>query len=263
MVAGGRSLRRRPGWLKYLRRVADLSEMPICGKCRRSHASSAAVRACYFGSKEQPKFRADEEHGRRVLRGDGANEITARFLRASPTPSEEALWRWLRGGFRGYRFDQQVPLFGYVVDFYCPSLSLAVEVDGSSHRWRAELDNRRDDWIKANHVAVVRLSATLVLQDIQAALRAIAAAMRQRAVIRPQSRRPTEPVVRIACRHGRDSLLCERCKRVEQYQIERQQVPVVVEKRWERRPSSGRSRSGSGMVNRPPAAPGTISRQNY
>lgn len=159
--------------------------MPICGRCKRNHASVAAVRACYFGAAAGPSaLIAAEAHGRRGLAADGATEITAEFLRNVATPSEKELWRWLRRGFRGYRFDFQVPLLGYVVDFYCPTLQLVVEVDGASHRTRAELDSLRDDVLRANHLAVLRLPASLVLDDIQSALRQLNLAMRARAAQR-------------------------------------------------------------------------------
>ena len=33
----------------------------------------------------------------------------------------------------GYRFHRQKPLLYYIVDFYCPRLKLAIEVEGSIH----------------------------------------------------------------------------------------------------------------------------------
>ena len=59
---------------------------------------------------------------------------TARRLRREATPAEQTLWGLLRGRqCDGYRFLRQRPLGQYVVDFYCPALHLAVEVDGGVH----------------------------------------------------------------------------------------------------------------------------------
>jgi very-short-patch-repair endonuclease len=33
----------------------------------------------------------------------------------------------------GYKFNRQKPLGNYIVDFYCKSLALVIEVDGESH----------------------------------------------------------------------------------------------------------------------------------
>src|SRR5271163_1945670 len=56
----------------------------------------------------------------------------ARMFRQAPTSAEALLWEGLRRRFvAGLRFRRQHIIAGYVVDFYCPSLRLAIEVDGS------------------------------------------------------------------------------------------------------------------------------------
>lgn len=54
-------------------------------------------------------------------------------LRNEPPVAERLLWQHLRGEALGAKFRRQVSIGRYVVDFYCPSLHLAVEVDGESH----------------------------------------------------------------------------------------------------------------------------------
>jgi very-short-patch-repair endonuclease len=58
----------------------------------------------------------------------------------------------------GWRFRRQHVIAGYVVDFYCPALWLAVEVDGSVHVGREEEDARRDDALSALGVRIHRVS---------------------------------------------------------------------------------------------------------
>src|SRR5437868_4615459 len=56
----------------------------------------------------------------------------ARYLRKSATDCERILWRHLRNRkFAAYKFRRQHPLDPYVLDFYCPALKLAIELDGS------------------------------------------------------------------------------------------------------------------------------------
>ena len=43
------------------------------------------------------------------------------------------MWKHLRGEALGVKFRRQFSIGRYVVDFYCPSLHLAIEVDGESH----------------------------------------------------------------------------------------------------------------------------------
>ncbi|HVF13718.1 MAG TPA: DUF559 domain-containing protein [Acidimicrobiales bacterium] len=193
--------------------------------------------------------------------------MTASFLRSALTRSEEALWRHLRPGFAGQRFESQVPLFGYVVDFYCRRLRLVIEVDGSSHDGRARLDQLREDVLRANHIRVARISSRLVVDDIERALELLRAEIRTRSLqVRRSPRQPIPAMPREWCRHGNDALLCDRCKLFDQVVRERNQTPGGD--RWSvpRRPapaSPGRYSSSPWLVNRPPEAPGTISRGGY
>ena len=53
-------------------------------------------------------------------------------LRKNMTPWEKKLWyEFLRE--QSPRFLRQKPLGSYIVDFYCPTLRLAIEVDGGQH----------------------------------------------------------------------------------------------------------------------------------
>ncbi|MGB3613384.1 MAG: endonuclease domain-containing protein [Elainellaceae cyanobacterium] len=58
----------------------------------------------------------------------------ARQLRKRMTPGERHLWKHLKGKqMLGYDFDRQRPINHFIVDFYCKALTLAIEIDGSSH----------------------------------------------------------------------------------------------------------------------------------
>ena len=58
----------------------------------------------------------------------------ARAMRKAMTAPEVMLWSRLRGR-DGERptFRRQHPFRSFILDFYCPSVRLAVEVDGASH----------------------------------------------------------------------------------------------------------------------------------
>jgi very-short-patch-repair endonuclease len=55
-------------------------------------------------------------------------------MRHSPTDGETALWRLLQRRQLAVSFKRQVPLLGYIVDFYASEAKLVVEVDGGYHR---------------------------------------------------------------------------------------------------------------------------------
>jgi len=58
----------------------------------------------------------------------------ARKLRRTPTWAERALWRELRNRqFAAFKFRRQYPTGPYVLDFFCPSAKLAIELDGDPH----------------------------------------------------------------------------------------------------------------------------------
>ncbi|WP_397403048.1 endonuclease domain-containing protein, partial [Phenylobacterium sp.] len=92
----------------------------------------------------------------------------ARAMRKSMSPPEVLLWTRLRGRSPDKpTFRRQHPIGSIIVDFYCPSARLAVEVDGSSHWGDQALgrDEARDQWLWRQGVAVLRVPASEVFQD--------------------------------------------------------------------------------------------------
>ena len=57
----------------------------------------------------------------------------AKKLRQNSTKAETLLWNELRRHALGYKFRRQHPAWLYVVDFYCHSLRLVIEIDGGIH----------------------------------------------------------------------------------------------------------------------------------
>ncbi len=59
---------------------------------------------------------------------------TARTLRKNMTEPERLLWsRIRRKQLRGFQFYRQKTVGNYIVDFYCPSARIIIEVDGGQH----------------------------------------------------------------------------------------------------------------------------------
>ncbi|MFH1195582.1 MAG: DUF559 domain-containing protein [bacterium] len=74
----------------------------------------------------------------------------ARELRKDSTLTEIMLWNELkRKQVRGYDFHRQKPIDKYIVDFYCPKLQLAIEVDGESHYGNENKDEARQKRIES------------------------------------------------------------------------------------------------------------------
>jgi very-short-patch-repair endonuclease len=104
----------------------------------------------------------------------------AKRLRHRMSLPEVLLWRMLKGRqLDGLHFRRQHPLGPYVLDFYCDAAKLCVEVDGYVHGTGAYLhrDPRRDAWLASQGVRTLRISAELVLQSADDAVRTIRQAL--------------------------------------------------------------------------------------
>ncbi len=101
-------------------------------------------------------------------------------LRGSRTPAEETLWEALRGKkLAGLKFRFQHPLGQFVLDFYCASCKLAVELDGGIHEHRAEEDAARTAHLEAYGYRVIRFRNEQVLTNLPAVLEAILTAAQE------------------------------------------------------------------------------------
>ena len=86
----------------------------------------------------------------------------ARRLRRTMTRPEEILWSLLRGKqLDDLRFRRQHPVGPYILDFYCTSAKLCIEIDGPSHDSMpaAGHDARRTAWLNEQGISVLRFSA--------------------------------------------------------------------------------------------------------
>ena len=102
-------------------------------------------------------------------------------MRAAPTPAEARLWASIRGRqLEGWKFRRQHVIAGFIVDFYCPEIALAVEVDGLVHRDRRAVDRARDRALTSLGVLVVRLTNEMVANDLDGSLRFITVVARSR-----------------------------------------------------------------------------------
>jgi very-short-patch-repair endonuclease len=101
----------------------------------------------------------------------------AREMRFAQTPSEESLWRVIRGKRLGVAFRRQYPIGKYIADFAAPSVKLAIEVDGGYHVSRASADARKDRYLRRAGYRVLRLDAELVRTNPPEALARIRVAL--------------------------------------------------------------------------------------
>ena len=83
--------------------------------------------------------------------------------------AEVVLWSTLKNKqMHGERFLRQYGVDQYVLDFYCPHLKLAIEVDGDSHFVAAaeEYDKVRQEYIEAFGIRFLRFTNEDVNRNI-------------------------------------------------------------------------------------------------
>ena len=102
----------------------------------------------------------------------------ARQLRRESTKSESILWEALRNRqLDGYKFKRQQTIGSFVVDFFCASESLIVEIDGSIHDLQKDLDRQRQEILESLGLRFVRISSDLVETNLQKTLEIIKQAL--------------------------------------------------------------------------------------
>lgn len=91
----------------------------------------------------------------------------AREQRIEPTPAEHHLWQRLRHKQIGVRVRRQHTIGQFIVDFYVPSASLVIEIDGDIHQYTAEEDAVRTAYLESNGLQVIRFTNNEVLADVE------------------------------------------------------------------------------------------------
>ena len=96
------------------------------------------------------------------------------------TTSEDFLWRKLRNRqLHGFKFRRQYQLGCYVVDFFCFSKKLAIEVDGLIHKNYEEQDQKRKEYLSQRGVSILRFSNYAVYNHIDKVLDQITKALQK------------------------------------------------------------------------------------
>ncbi|HVF47552.1 MAG TPA: DUF559 domain-containing protein [Pyrinomonadaceae bacterium] len=89
-------------------------------------------------------------------------------LRKNLTPAEAAMWQMLKGTqVDGRKFRRQHSVGNYILDFFCPSEKLAVELDGEGHYHAlTEIsDQARKRYLSELGIRVLRFENKLVFDD--------------------------------------------------------------------------------------------------
>lgn len=92
-----------------------------------------------------------------------------RLLRTKATRTESFLWSHLRNKqLGGLKFRRQFSINNYVVDFYCSSLRLAIEIDGDIHEQKnvRKMDKIRQEQIESLGITFLRYTNKEIINEI-------------------------------------------------------------------------------------------------
>jgi len=92
----------------------------------------------------------------------------ARENRKNPTAAESKMWNEVlrMRHFADYKFTRQKPIGSFIVDFYCSTLRLAIEIDGDSHAEALGYDAARTASLISHCVTVVRYANSDVMKNL-------------------------------------------------------------------------------------------------
>jgi very-short-patch-repair endonuclease len=108
------------------------------------------------------------------LRTSRQIQEAARALRRPMTPAEQVLWSALRRNqLSGLHFRRQHAIRRFILDFYCPSKKLCVELDGPVHDTQQERDEARTAALAHQQIHVIRFRNEEVFANLASVLRRI------------------------------------------------------------------------------------------
>lgn len=99
-----------------------------------------------------------------------------KMLRNNMPKAEIVLWSKLKDNrLRDYKFRRQYSVGKFVIDFYCPKLKLAIEVDGDSHFFdkKPEQDQQRQQYIESQGMQFLRFTNTDIYKNMNEVLTSI------------------------------------------------------------------------------------------
>ena len=109
----------------------------------------------------------------KIIPYDPKLKLLARKLRNNSTLSEVLLWQQIKSKALGVEFHRQVPIDRFIVDFFCHEIRLAIEIDGNSHDFKYEYDNRREGILEQLGVTFIRFDDLQVKNDMVSVLGAL------------------------------------------------------------------------------------------
>lgn len=99
---------------------------------------------------------------------DQTQLLRRRELRKNQTEAENILWQKIRGRkLNNLKFHRQYSAGPYILDFFCPEIRLAIELDGNQHKDAVEYDEERESFLRDKNIRTIRFWNAQVLNDVE------------------------------------------------------------------------------------------------
>jgi very-short-patch-repair endonuclease len=91
------------------------------------------------------------------------------------TEAETILWSQIKNNILGAKFRRQYSVNSFILDFYCPKLKLAIEIDGEIHDIpkQASYDIERQKIIETRKIKFLRFTNDQIKYDLYNVLNTI------------------------------------------------------------------------------------------
>ncbi|RJR29775.1 endonuclease domain-containing protein [Candidatus Microgenomates bacterium] len=110
----------------------------------------------------------------KTLANHAATKRKRQNLRKNQTFAEYTIWKYLRNKqLLNQKFYRQYSFGPFIVDFYCPSCKLAIEIDGGQHAENQYYDAKRTLFLKNQHITVLRFWNNEVLKNTEGVVEVI------------------------------------------------------------------------------------------
>ena len=96
-------------------------------------------------------------------------KLQRKYLRNHATSAEAILWNYLKNSqLEGRKFRRQHSIDFYILDFYCPTEKLNIELDGQQHfeGYGIIQDEKRDEYLKSLNISILRFENKQIFENI-------------------------------------------------------------------------------------------------
>jgi very-short-patch-repair endonuclease len=105
-------------------------------------------------------------------------------LRNHSTSAEGTLWNYLKAKQLGWKFRRQHSVGNFIVDFYCATERVAIELDGAWHFTEGgrRKDEERTRYLVSLNIRVIRFENRRVFEDLKKVLEEVTTLIQKPAV---------------------------------------------------------------------------------